>query len=86
MTTQLGAFNSIWSAVVDDANQVIFYLMDAEGPTDQLVSVYASAMSIADHEYRSPWSSGQQSIMSIATTKQWVLQWMMYVSSPLILQ
>lgn len=54
MTTQLGAFNSIWSAVVDDANQVIFYLMDAEGPTDQLVSVYASAMSIADHEYRSP--------------------------------
>ncbi|KAE9393928.1 hypothetical protein BT96DRAFT_1022799 [Gymnopus androsaceus JB14] len=33
LTTQLGAFDAIWSAVVDDSNQVISYLTDAESMT-----------------------------------------------------
>lgn len=33
MTTQLGAFNSIWGAVVDDCNQVITFLGIAERST-----------------------------------------------------
>ncbi|KAE9393931.1 hypothetical protein BT96DRAFT_1022802 [Gymnopus androsaceus JB14] len=60
LTTQLGAFDAIWSAVVDDANQVISYLTEANATTTiplifwatiNNVDCYYQAMASALNDY-----------------------------------